>query len=75
MIENTINIFCAQGVIHELNKNYEVMKLVTNSLVKCHKQALSMVGESSHLTPNTLVDGRYSHLDVSSDSKDVTFLE
>lgn len=56
---------CQQGVIHELNKNCDVMKLVTNSLVKCHKQAVAGAGETTQLSPNTLVDGRYTHSDVS----------
>ena len=56
---------CRQGVIHELNKNCDVMKLVTNSLVKCHKQAVAGAGETTQLSPNTLVDGRYTHSDVS----------
>lgn len=52
-----------KGVIHELNKNCDVMKLVTNSLVKCHKQGLAVTGDTNPLTPNTLVDGRYTHSD------------
>ncbi|XP_070196439.1 ubiquitin carboxyl-terminal hydrolase 24-like isoform X2 [Littorina saxatilis] len=52
-----------KGVIHELNKNCDVMKLVTNSLVKCHKQAVTVVGDTAQLTQATLVDGRYTHCD------------
>lgn len=54
-----------QGVVNELNKSNDVIKLVTNSLVKCHKQAVSVVGDGQ-LKPVTMVDGRYPHSDVSS---------
>ena len=64
-VTSSVCYLCPQGVIHELNKNCDVMKLVTNSLVKCHKQAVVAAGETSQLSPNTLVDGRYTHSDVS----------
>ncbi|BFY99847.1 hypothetical protein BsWGS_02887 [Bradybaena similaris] len=51
-----------KGVINELNKGSDVIKLVTNSLVKCHKQAVSSVGDGQ-LKPSTMVDGRYPHSD------------
>ena len=51
-------------VINELNKSSDVIKLVTNSLVKCHRQAVAAVGDGQ-LTPATMVDGRYPHSDVS----------
>ena len=62
---NLLSIYVLQGVIHELNKNCDVMKLVANSLVKCHKQAVAVAGDTCPLNPNTLVDGRYTHADVS----------
>ncbi|XP_035828590.1 LOW QUALITY PROTEIN: ubiquitin carboxyl-terminal hydrolase 24 [Aplysia californica] len=52
-------------VINELNKSSDVIKLVTNSLVKCHKQAVAVVGDGQ-LTPATMVDGRYPHSDYMS---------
>ena len=55
------NIF--QGILHDLNKNHDVIKLVTQSLVKCHKQAMSNVGDGQ-LGPDTMVDGRYPHSEV-----------
>ncbi|XP_060555692.1 ubiquitin carboxyl-terminal hydrolase 24-like isoform X1 [Ruditapes philippinarum] len=47
-----------KGILHELNKNFDIIKLVTQSLVKCHKQAASSDGQ---LDQNTLVDSRYPH--------------
>ncbi|KAH9492249.1 Ubiquitin carboxyl-terminal hydrolase 24 [Bulinus truncatus] len=49
-------------IINDLNKGSDVIKLVTNSLVKCHKQAASLVGDGQ-LKPTTMVDGRYPHSD------------
>uniref|UniRef100_A0A2C9KAF6 Ubiquitinyl hydrolase 1 n=1 Tax=Biomphalaria glabrata TaxID=6526 RepID=A0A2C9KAF6_BIOGL len=51
-----------KGVINELNKGSDIIKLVTNSLVKCHKQAASLVGDGQ-LKTTTMVDGRYTHVD------------
>ena len=56
------NLF--QGILHDLNKNFDIIKLVTQSLVKCHKQAVVSVGDGQ-LDQNTLVDGRYPHSEVS----------
>ena len=47
-----------------MNKNYDIIKLVTQSLVKCHRQAVVGVGDGQ-LDHNTLVDGRYPHSEVS----------
>ncbi|XP_070563005.1 ubiquitin carboxyl-terminal hydrolase 24-like isoform X2 [Ptychodera flava] len=49
-----------KGILHELNKNYEVVKLVTQSLVRSHKMAVTAAGENP-LTPDTVVDSRYTH--------------
>lgn len=52
-----------QSILHDLNKNFDIIKLVTQSLVKCHKQAVTSVGDGQ-LDQNTLVDGRYPHVEV-----------
>ncbi|XP_052775472.1 ubiquitin carboxyl-terminal hydrolase 24-like isoform X3 [Mya arenaria] len=49
-----------KGILHDLNKNFDIIKLVTQSLVKCHKQAVASVGDGQ-LDHNTSVDGRYPH--------------
>lgn len=49
-----------KGILHELNKNHDVIKLVTNSLVKCHKLAVASTGDGQ-LGQHTIVDGRYMH--------------
>ncbi|XP_050400806.1 ubiquitin carboxyl-terminal hydrolase 24 isoform X1 [Patella vulgata] len=51
-----------KGVLLELNKNCDIIKLVTNSLIKCHKQGVCCVGDGQ-LLPDTIVDGRYPHAD------------
>ncbi|XP_015922706.1 ubiquitin carboxyl-terminal hydrolase 24 [Parasteatoda tepidariorum] len=48
--------------LHELNKNHDMLKLVTTSLAKCHKQA-ALAAANGDLKPSTIVDGRYSHED------------
>lgn len=60
-----------QGILHDLNKNYDIIKLVTQSLVKCHRQAVVGVGDGQ-LEHNTLVDGRYPHSEVSCPSYYIT---
>ncbi|GFQ83735.1 ubiquitin carboxyl-terminal hydrolase 24 [Trichonephila clavata] len=47
--------------LHELNKNHDIIKLMTTSLATCHKQATEAANGS--LKPTTLVDGRYTHED------------
>ncbi|KFM65449.1 Ubiquitin carboxyl-terminal hydrolase 24, partial [Stegodyphus mimosarum] len=44
----------------ELNKVHDIIKLITTSLAKCHKQAADAAG-SGQLKPTTLVDGRNTH--------------
>ncbi|GFO40770.1 ubiquitin carboxyl-terminal hydrolase 24 [Plakobranchus ocellatus] len=60
IIKNTLQK--DKGVINEINKGSDVIKLVTNSLVKCHKLAVAAVGDGQ-LKPSTMVDGRYPHSD------------
>ncbi|CAL1529935.1 unnamed protein product [Lymnaea stagnalis] len=62
IIKNTVQKTDNKSVISELNKGSDVIKLVTNSLVKCHKLAASQVGDGQ-LKPTTMVDGRYPHSD------------
>ncbi|XP_052274227.1 ubiquitin carboxyl-terminal hydrolase 24-like isoform X2 [Dreissena polymorpha] len=49
-----------KGILPDLNKNFDIIKLVTQSLVKCHKQALMSCGDGQ-LEQTTLVDARYPH--------------
>ncbi|KAK1795882.1 hypothetical protein P4O66_008991 [Electrophorus voltai] len=49
-----------QSIIQDLKKNFEIVKLITGSLVSCHRLAVSVAG-SSGLSGSTLVDGRYSY--------------
>lgn len=49
-----------KGILHELNKNHDVIKLVTQSLIKLHKQAQVTAGDGQ-LGPDSVVDTRYPH--------------
>ncbi|XP_062568779.1 ubiquitin carboxyl-terminal hydrolase 24-like [Saccostrea cucullata] len=49
-----------KGILHELNKNHDIIKLVTQSLIKLHKQAQATVGDGQ-LGPDSIVDARYPH--------------
>ncbi|XP_036376811.1 ubiquitin carboxyl-terminal hydrolase 24 isoform X3 [Megalops cyprinoides] len=49
-----------QSIIQDLKKNFEIVKLITGSLVSCHRLAVSVAGQSG-LSGSTLVDGRYSY--------------
>ncbi|XP_028817089.1 ubiquitin carboxyl-terminal hydrolase 24 isoform X2 [Denticeps clupeoides] len=49
-----------KSIIQDLKKNFEIVKLITGSLVSCHRLAVS-VASSSSLSGSTLVDGRYSY--------------
>lgn len=50
--------------MQDLKKNFEIVKLVTGSLVACHRMALAVAGPGG-LAGSTIVDGRYTHQDVS----------
>ncbi|EDO44319.1 predicted protein, partial [Nematostella vectensis] len=47
------------GVLPELNKTYDIIKLTTSSIVNCHQQAIAAVGLPG-LGEDTLLDGRYT---------------
>ncbi|KAA0708793.1 Ubiquitin carboxyl-terminal hydrolase 24 [Triplophysa tibetana] len=49
-----------KSIIQDLKKNFEIVKLITGSLVSCHRLAVSVSG-SNGLSGSTLVDGRYSY--------------
>ncbi|XP_036376810.1 ubiquitin carboxyl-terminal hydrolase 24 isoform X2 [Megalops cyprinoides] len=49
-----------KSIIQDLKKNFEIVKLITGSLVSCHRLAVSVAGQSG-LSGSTLVDGRYSY--------------
>ncbi|KAM9530104.1 ubiquitin carboxyl-terminal hydrolase 24 isoform 1-T1 [Salvelinus alpinus] len=49
-----------QSIIQDLKKNFEIVKLITGSLVVCHRLAVSAAG-SNGLAGYTLVDGRYTY--------------
>lgn len=52
-----------QSIIQDLKKNFEIVKLITGSLVACHRLAVTAAGTSG-LSGSTLVDGRYSYQEV-----------
>uniref|UniRef100_A0A8C9VNZ6 Ubiquitin specific peptidase 24 n=1 Tax=Scleropages formosus TaxID=113540 RepID=A0A8C9VNZ6_SCLFO len=49
-----------KSIIQDLKKNFEIVKLITGSLVSCHRLAVSVAGPGG-LSGSTLVDGRYSY--------------
>ncbi|XP_028977659.1 ubiquitin carboxyl-terminal hydrolase 24 isoform X2 [Esox lucius] len=49
-----------KSIIQDLKKNFEIVKLITGSLVACHRLAVSAAGNNA-LTGHTLVDGRYTY--------------
>ncbi|XP_056118772.1 ubiquitin carboxyl-terminal hydrolase 24 isoform X3 [Rhinichthys klamathensis goyatoka] len=49
-----------KSIIQDLKKNFEIVKLITGSLVSCHRLAVSVAG-SNGLSGSTLVDGRYTY--------------
>ncbi|XP_075688794.1 ubiquitin carboxyl-terminal hydrolase 24 isoform X3 [Rhinoderma darwinii] len=49
-----------KSIIQDLKKNFEIVKLVTASLVACHRLAVSTVGPGG-LAGSSLVDGRYTY--------------
>ncbi|XP_078417060.1 ubiquitin carboxyl-terminal hydrolase 24 isoform X2 [Cetorhinus maximus] len=51
-----------KSIVQDLKKNFEIVKLVTSSLVACHRLAVSAAGAGG-LTGLTIVDGRYTHQD------------
>ena len=65
-----------KGILQELNQKYEIIKQVTHSLRKFHELATQQAsvsagiaptvsGREAKLAPETSVDGRYTHKDVS----------
>ena len=56
-------VFSTQGILQELNKNSDIIKQVTASLIKFHQVAVSAIKDGM-IEPETLVDSRYSHRDV-----------
>lgn len=57
--------FIAKSIIQDLKKNFEIVKLVTGSLISCHRLAASVAGPGG-LVGATLVDGRYTYREVPS---------
>ncbi|XP_064477292.1 ubiquitin carboxyl-terminal hydrolase 24-like isoform X2 [Ornithodoros turicata] len=49
-----------KSIFNELNRNHDVVKLVTNSLSHCHKEAVKRV-QGKLLLPKVLVDAVYTH--------------
>uniref|UniRef100_A0A2K6F1M8 Ubiquitin carboxyl-terminal hydrolase 24 n=1 Tax=Propithecus coquereli TaxID=379532 RepID=A0A2K6F1M8_PROCO len=49
-----------KSIIQDLKKNFEIVKLVTGSLIACHRLAAAVAGPGG-LTGLTLVDGRYTY--------------
>lgn len=55
--------FIVKSIIQDLKKNFEIVKLVTGSLISCHRLAASVAGPGG-LVGATLVDGRYTYREV-----------
>ena len=53
-------IINCQGILPELHKNHDIIKLTVGSLMSCHQQAVAAAAPSG-LDEDTLVDGRYTH--------------
>uniref|UniRef100_A0A8D3EAR6 ubiquitinyl hydrolase 1 n=1 Tax=Scophthalmus maximus TaxID=52904 RepID=A0A8D3EAR6_SCOMX len=49
-----------KSIIQDLKKNFEIVKLITGSLVCCHRLAATAAGNNG-LSSSTLVDGRYTY--------------
>ncbi|XP_061744458.1 ubiquitin carboxyl-terminal hydrolase 24 isoform X2 [Nerophis ophidion] len=49
-----------KSIIQDLKKNFEIVKLITGSLVCCHRLAVTAAG-SCCLSGSTMVDGRYTY--------------
>ncbi|TKS74904.1 Ubiquitin carboxyl-terminal hydrolase 24 [Collichthys lucidus] len=49
-----------KSIIQDLKKNFEIVKLITGSLVSCHRLAVT-AGGNNGLSGSTLVDGRYTY--------------
>ncbi|RVE73915.1 hypothetical protein OJAV_G00036080 [Oryzias javanicus] len=49
-----------KSIIQDLKKNFEIVKLITGSLVCCHRLAVTASGNNG-LSSSTLVDGRYTY--------------
>ncbi|XP_029938672.1 ubiquitin carboxyl-terminal hydrolase 24 isoform X1 [Salarias fasciatus] len=49
-----------KSIIQDLKKNFEIVKLITGSLVCCHRLAVTAAGNNS-ISGSTLVDGRYTY--------------
>uniref|UniRef100_A0A8C6PJE4 ubiquitinyl hydrolase 1 n=1 Tax=Nothobranchius furzeri TaxID=105023 RepID=A0A8C6PJE4_NOTFU len=49
-----------KSIIQDLKKNFEIVKLMTGSLVCCHRLAVTASGRNG-LSASTLVDGRYTY--------------
>lgn len=56
-------MFVLQGILQELHKSHDVIKLVTGNLVRSHAAAVTKA--KIGLTTDTLTDGKYTHKDVS----------
>ena len=56
-----------RAYLFELNRSHELIKLVVSSISKCHELSVEAArSQNVPLEPNTLVDGRYVHSEVSS---------
>lgn len=49
-----------KSIIQDLKKNFEIVKLITGSLVCCHRLAVT-AGGNNNLSGSTVVDGRYTY--------------
>jgi len=70
--------FCVVFVfnqISELQRQHELIRLSGNSLTKMHQKAVQLCKQNDEqLTGSTLVDGRYTHLEVGGRGQHVAWL-
>jgi len=53
-----------QSILQDLNKNYDIIKQVTNSLMKFHQITCSSLPTTAGDCGVKSIDSRYSHQDV-----------
>ncbi|MEQ2170516.1 hypothetical protein GOODEAATRI_001016 [Goodea atripinnis] len=63
-VKRSYIIKCIEDIKKDLKKNFEIVKLITGSLVCCHRLAVTASGNNG-LSASTLVDGRYTYQEVS----------
>lgn len=62
--KTTYNTKSDRGVLFEMNKQHDLLKLIVTSLTRCHKvAAYSATEQRAELQGELIVDGKYKHAD------------